>query len=214
MCCQSLESLRSQLESIQGDLDSATLTSYVHRLSQLWTAAHIDPQHIAQTQLQRMHAASSGNDTTPVSLPPLPILSSSSLHPSHPIRPTSSIAPSASSAHPLADASHFTDQHTRPSRATTAQLRSQLFQHSHPAPLATASASASHPDDLTSEQERGLEALSELAPQLKAQVRAIAAHLKVDETVVADTSGMLEANVLSVRRENVAIESVGTGELW
>ena len=28
-------------------------------------------------------------------------------------------------------------------------------------------------------------ALSELAPQLKAQVRAIAAHLKVDEAVVA-----------------------------
>ena len=38
-------------------------------------------------------------------------------------------------------------------------------------------------------------------------MKAIAAHLKVDEAVVADTSGMLEANVLSVKRENVRLKA-------
>ena len=207
--CQSLESLRSQLESIQGELDKPTLTEYVHRLTRLWSDAHIDPHHISQSLLQRVHATTATSDSTPLSLPPLPILSSSALHTSHSsVRSIAAGPTTPPSAHPLADASHFTAQHTRPARVTTAQLRSQLFEHSSTTTAtASTSAPAAHPDDLTSEQERGLEALSELAPQLKAQVKAIAAHLKVDETVVADTSGMLEANVLSVRRENVRLKA-------
>ena len=211
-----METLRAQLESIQGDLDKPTLTDYVHRLTQLWTDAHIDPQHIAQAQLQHMHAAANNTTTaattTPITLPPLPILSSSSLyHHSHTTHPTTHTHHPATSTHPLADASHFTTHHTHPSRPTTAQLRSQLFTRSNPTAATdgstTTTATAGHADDMTSEQERGLEALSELAPQLKAQVVAIAAHLKVDEAVVADTSGMLEANVVSVRRENVRLKA-------
>ena len=155
--CQSLETLRSQLEAIQGDLDKATLSEYVHRLSRLWADAQIDPQHSAQSQLQRsMHAANTTSDTTPVSLPPLPILSSSSLHPSHPVLSTSAIPASVSSAHPLADASHITAQHTRPARPTTAQLRSQLFEQSKLTPPDSDTAATPHPDD----PERGARARS------------------------------------------------------
>ena len=204
--CQSLSSLRSQLEFIQGSLDKATLTDYVHRVTQLWTDGHMHSQqqpHSAQTQLQRSHSINAAGTTAPISLPPLPILSSSSLQPLRARLAHSAQPASSTSAHPLADASNFTALHTRPARPTTSQLRSELFDHSAP----SAAAPAPHPDDLSSEQERGLDALSELAPQLKAQVRAIAAHLKVDEAVVADTSGMLEANVLSVKRENVRLKA-------
>ena len=150
---QSLESLRSQLEVIQGELDKATLTDYVHRLTRLWTDAHIDPQHAAQTQAQtqrlRTHAANAITDSTPLALPPLPILSSSILYPAHPTHSASPGPASATSAHPIADASHFTAQHTRPARPTAVQLRSQLFAHStKPTTADTAAASSaagSHP---------------------------------------------------------------------
>ena len=210
VCCQSLESLRLQLESIQGDLDKPTLTDYVHRVTQLWKSPHVDPQHIAQAQLQRMHAAANiSTNTAPRTPPLLPILSSSSLYPTNTARPVQRTAPAATSAHPLADASHFTAQYSRPARPATAQVRSHLFSRSRPtaADAAASTTPASHPGDLTADQERGLDALSELAPQLKAQVSAIAAHLKVDEAVVADTSGMLEANVVSVKRENVRLKA-------
>ena len=113
-------------------------------------------------------------------------------------------APSSSS-HPIADASLFSSQHSRPRPADVRSVRQQLLASAS----ASASSSASAPSDLrlSAEQEAGLSALSELAPQLKAQVKAIAAHLKLDEAVVADTSSMIEANVAGVRRENVRLKS-------
>ena len=117
----------------------------------------------------------------------------------------------AAAAHPIADASHFTAHHVRPSPPNPALIKAQLFARPHPDPAAASgprstslppAPSSPHPSALSAQQEAGLTALSLLAPALKEQVKAIAAHLQVDEAVVADTSMQMEVNVERVSREN------------
>ena len=183
----------------------------MQRVSRLWGEAHVDPLHLRQRPpsfTAQPSLLSVGGAPAP-SRPLLPIVSSSTVVPSAPHASASASASSVpysaapSSAHPIADASLFTAQHVRPSPPNPALVKAQLFAKSSPAVPASPTSSSS---TLSQEHEAGLTALSLLAPQLKEQVKAIAAHLHVDEGVVADTSMMLEANVDSVRRENVRLK--------
>ena len=206
LCCQALQSLRAQLEALGPSLEARELSSFAQRLSRQWADVEGgQPAAVAPVRLRTLPLPSPP-PTAAVARPSLPLLSSSS---AAALLPASSLpssappqVPPSASAHPLADAAHFPSHHLRASPPNPALLRAELLSSSaassSPAPApASSSLRASH--------EAALTALSVLAPALKEQVTAIAAHLKVDEAVVADSLQGMDANVERVTRENVRL---------